>query len=68
MRVNPLAVFAGAIAYNLHEHKHDRPTACSTTRKFVPAALFVLGWCVLSGWLIPHYVEGFKIDLDNLTD
>lgn len=58
----------GTLGYNYARHRHGKSTLCSTARRFIPGAAMVVGWCFLSGWLLPHYVNGFKVDLDRLTD
>lgn len=45
----------GTLGLNVWQHKHDRPTLCSTGRRFVPGALMALAWGVLTGWIVPHY-------------
>lgn len=66
--MGPLAALAGALGWNYSRHRRGKPTMCSTARKHVKPAVFVVCWAVLTGWLIPHYIDGFKIALDKLTD
>lgn len=60
----------GTLGLNVWQHKHDRPTLCSTGRRFMTPGLFLLGWGLLSAWICPHFIGGFpvKIDLNDLTD
>ena len=64
----PWGALLGTLGLNYWQHKHGKPTICSTGRRFIPPAAFLLGWCFLTGWLVPHYLDGFKIDLEHLTD
>lgn len=65
----PWGALLGTLGLNFWQHKHGRPTLCSTGRRFIPAPLMVLLWLALSSWLLPHYWLGFlKVDLDRLTD
>lgn len=64
----PLAALAGAIGWNYWEHRHGRQTMCAFTRKYVPPVVFVAAWGVLTHWIVPHYIDGFRIDLERLTD
>lgn len=57
-----------ALGVDWLQHKRHKPTLCSTARKYVPPLLFVAAWGVLTQWLVRHYVDGFKIQLDKLTD
>lgn len=57
---------AAALGIDYIQHKRNRPTLCSTARKFVPPLLFVVSWGALTGWLVEHYIDGFRIDLDQL--
>lgn len=68
MNVNPWVPFAGALGYNVYRHLTHQSTLCSTARKYVPAVAMVVGWSVLTDWLVPHYVNGFKVELGNLSD
>ncbi len=66
--MRPVIALLGALGLDYWEHRHGRPTICSTARRHIGPAAFLLGWCFLSGWLVPHYLAGFKIDLEHLTD
>lgn len=56
------------LGWNYMRHRQHKSTLCSAGRKHVPGWAMTLAWCFLSGWLVPHYVDGFKIDLRDLTD
>jgi hypothetical protein len=57
--VLPWAALLGTLGLNYRQHRHGRPTLCSTGRRFVPAAAFLLAWAGLTGWICPHYCRGF---------
>lgn len=66
--MNPWGPLAATLAYNYLRHRRHKPTLCSTARRFVPAAGMAIGWGVLTGWLVDHYYDGFKVTIDRLTD
>ena len=56
------AALLGALGINYRQHRHGRPTLCSTARRHVPGPVFVAGWVGLSGWLLPHYLQAHPLD------
>ena len=48
------AVLAGALAWNYQRSRSGKVTLSQFARRH-PAA-FVVGWGVLTGWLVPHIV------------
>lgn len=69
MRVNPWVPLGGTLAYNLYCHKRGWPTICSTTRRAVPSKrVAIVALFVSFEALLVHYLDGYPIDLDRLTD
>jgi hypothetical protein len=59
---------AAALGIDYWQHKRHKPTLCSTARRFLPPLAFVVSWGVLTGWLVDHYIDGFTVELDKLSD
>jgi len=57
--VLPWGALLGTLGFNFWQHKHGRPTLCSTGRRFIPAAGFVVAWATFTSWLIPHILNGY---------
>lgn len=57
--MNPWVPLLGALAYNYHRHKHNKPTVCSTTRRLIPAPVALTGVAALFSWLAPHLYRGY---------
>jgi hypothetical protein len=56
----PWAALLGTLGLNVWQHLHGRPTLCSTARRHLPRPAFLAAWAALSGWLVPHYLRGFR--------
>lgn len=50
------AVLAGAIVWNIQRGRAGKVTLSQFSRRHKVA--FVVGWGVLTGWLVPHILEG----------
>ena len=57
-----------ALGVDYWQHRRHKPTLCSTARRFAPPIVFVTAWGLLTQWLVKHYIEGFHVDLGELTD
>lgn len=66
----PWGAMAGTLTLNYWQHRRNRPTICSTTRRFVPKPVVVVALCVGFAGLVAHVIDGYsiKIDLGDLTD
>lgn len=51
-----LLALAFALWLNIHRAKRGKSTICSTTRRHIPAIVFVGLWAGFNGWFIPHWV------------
>lgn len=58
--MHPLTLLVAALWWNYVRHRRGGSTMCSATRRRVKPVVFVLGWCVLTVWLLPHYVRPFR--------
>jgi len=64
--VAPWGALLGTLAYNIHRHRHHKPTICAVTRRAfhtqTPSgrAAFVIAWAVLTGVLVPHILRNRK--------
>lgn len=43
------------LGWNYARHRRGRSTLCSSSRPVIPRPVFVFGWGVLTGWLLPHF-------------
>ena len=64
----PWGALLGTLGLNYWQHKHGKPTICSFGRRFISPRMFLVGLAIGLGWFVPHYLDGFKIDLEHLTD
>jgi hypothetical protein len=53
----PLLVLAGSLVVNYIQHRRGKPTICSTSRRHLPAILFVAGWSVFNAWFVRHWLK-----------
>lgn len=58
--MHPLTLLGVALGWNYARHRRGLSTMCSCSRHVVGPVLFACLWGVLTGWLIPHYVRGFR--------
>lgn len=52
----PLVMLVGSLVVNFVQHKRGRPTICSTTRKRIPATVFVGLWAGFNAWFVGHWL------------
>lgn len=55
--MHPLTLLAAALGWNYARHKRNKSTICSVTRKHVPWPLFLIGWLLLTVWILPHWIR-----------
>jgi hypothetical protein len=49
----------GTLGLNYWQHKHGKPTLCSSARRWLPRSILIAGWAALTAWLIPHVLRGY---------
>lgn len=52
----PLAMLLGSLIANFVQHKRGKSTICSTTRRRIPATVFIGLWAGFNAWFIPHWL------------
>lgn len=45
-----------AVALNIYRAKRGKSTICSTTRRHIPATVFLGLWAGFNAWFIPHWI------------
>lgn len=60
-----LLLLVGALGLNYYRHRRGCSTICSTCRRRIGPRAFLLGWAVLTAWLVPHYCLPFARRVDD---
>lgn len=58
-----VVLLVAAIVVNYRQHRHHRPTICSTTRRLLPRPAAAVGLCVGFAYLLGHVLNGYPKEI-----